>query len=129
MAPFCLRTICTCTARRDMQIRFFFNTNYSEVPVSKCWGLLSSNFDLFIFYQLKTKIQIRGTIVFQQFRAHVFIKPLCLLLFRFNIYLSMYQFKIRSMTLKIWSCRRFKFGFTFCTCITLCSAVTNLFLL
>ena len=71
------------------------------------------------FFQLKTKTQIRGIIVFQQFKAIFFIKTLCLVLFICKTYLSMYWFKIRLMTRKIGSCRHFQFGFTFCTCITL----------
>ena len=74
-------------------------------------------------------MQIRGINVFQQFKAHFFIKTICLLLFICKTYLSVYRFKIRSMTMKIWSCRRFQFCFTFCTCITLRLAVTNSFLL
>ena len=73
------------------------------------------NLKPWFFFNLKTKMQIRGTIVFQQFKAHFFIKTF---FFRCNTYLSMYWWKIRSMTLKIRSQRLFQINFAFCTCIT-----------
>ena len=63
-------------------------------------------------------MQIRSNIVFQQFKAHFFIKTFCLLLFGCNTYLSMFSWKMMSMTLKIRSRRLFQINFAFCTCTT-----------
>ena len=113
--------------RRHVNL-FFFQYQLFWYPRKLMLRFINLKLWPFYFFQFKTKMQIRGTFVFKHIKAHFLIKTLCLLLFGCNTYLSMYWWKIMSMTLKIRSRQLFPIDFTFFTCITKLLHINDFFI-
>ena len=116
MAPERGRTLCTCKAAHDVQIRIFLHKDYPSGLIRKWYVLTPSNFRCFIFINENKKPKCGVHLFSVKFKHPFCAQTTFTVRFGCCTHLAVYCVKIRSITLKIRSQRWFEFDFTFCTC-------------